>query len=226
MAQKRSLKLSGRKSGMTQLFDDDGNIVPCTVIQFEKNLVVQVKTKESDGYTAVQIGTEEITAKDPKKIVKKAKKPLKGHFDKNQVPPMKQLFECRIDDVETYEVGQEISLELFSDVKFVDVTGISKGKGFQGVMKLFNYSGGPASHGSKFHRRRGSQGMRSTPGRCFPGGKRPGVMGNKRITTQNLEIVKIINEEDKQVMIVKGAIPGAKGARVTVQAAVKEGKAA
>jgi large subunit ribosomal protein L3 len=213
-------KLMGRKRGMAHVFDDNGNLIPCTVIELEKNVVTQIKTVESDGYTAVQIGCEKVKAKDPRTQESRTSKPLRGHFAKHGVEPRKNLCECRVDDVENFEVGQEIGLEIFKDVEFVDVTGTSKGKGFQGVMKLHNYSGGPASHGSKFHRRRGSQGMRTTPGRCFPGDKRPGRMGNRQVTTQSLKVVRI--DEEEKLLLVCGSVPGATDGLVCVSLAMKK----
>lgn len=211
----------GRKRGMTHIFDDIGNLIPCTVIEFDKNIITQVKTLEQDGYSSVQFGTEVVTAKDPRRKEKRTSKPMRGHFDKSGVEPRKHLQEFRVEgEAEAYEVGQEFGVEIFENIQFVDVTGTSKGKGFQGVMKLHNYSGGPASHGSKFHRRRGSQGMRSTPGRCLPGGKRPGQMGNRRVTTQNLKVVRV--DEERNLLIVRGAIPGATDGLVTVSMAVKK----
>ncbi len=213
-------KLMGRKRGMAHVFDDKGNLLPCTVIELEKNVVTQIKTVESDGYTAVQIGFEKVKAKDPRTKESRTTKPLRGHFAKNDVEPRKNLCECRVSDVEGYEVGQEFGVEIFQDAEFVDVTGTSKGKGFQGVMKLHNYSGGPASHGSKFHRRRGSQGMRSTPGRCLPGGKRPCQMGNKRVTTQSLRVARI--DEEENLLLVCGAVPGPTDGLVCISPAVKK----
>lgn len=213
-------KLMGRKRGMAHVFDDMGNLVPCTVIELEKNVVTQIKTEESDGYKAIQIGCETVKAKDPRTKESRTKKPLRGHFAKSGVEPRKNLCEFRVDDVEGYELGQEIGLETLAEIEYVDVMGTSKGKGFQGVMKLHNYSGGPASHGSKFHRRRGSQGMRSTPGRCLPGGKRPCQMGNKRVTTQSLKVIRVDQEEN--LLLVRGAVPGAVDGLVCVSPAVKK----
>jgi len=213
-------KLLGRKRGMTNMFDDKGNVIPCTVIECEKNVVTQIKNKESDGYSAVQTAFEMVTAKDPRKKEARTTKPMRGHFAKSEVEPRKHLTETRVNSVEGIELGQEFGVEMFAIGDIVDVMGTSKGKGFQGVMKLHNYSGGPASHGSKFHRRRGSQGMRSTPGRCFPGDKRPGRMGFKRVTVQNLQVVQII--EDQGVIIVRGAIPGATDGLVCITSAMKK----
>ena len=215
-----SHQLMGRKKGMTQLFDESGFVVPCTVIEVEKNVVVQVKTEEKDGYSALQMGCETVKTKDPRTVERRVSKPLRGHFKKAGIAPMKKLAEFRVTDTKGYEVGQQLGLELFEKMHFVDVTAVSKGKGFQGVMKRHNYHGGPASHGSKFHRRRGSQGMRSTPGRCFPGGKRPGHMGMERVTTQNLRVIHV--DPEAGLIIVKGAVPGPVDGLVTISEAIKK----
>lgn len=216
-----ALKLMGRKRGMVQLFDENGNIVPCTVVEMEPNVVVQVKTKDSkDGYNAIQMGFEKIKAKDPRRFEKRVGKPMKGHFAKGNAEPRKFLKESRIEKSSEYTAGQEIGVEAFADLKFVDVTSVSKGKGFQGVIKKYNFAGGPASHGSGFHRHAGSTGMRSTPGRCFPGGPRPSHMGDVQVTVQNLQIVKI--DVEGKTLVIKGAVPGAVNALVWVSQAEKK----
>lgn len=219
-----TLKFMGKKKGMTQLFDKDGNIVVCTVIESEPNVVVQVKTKETDGYTAVQLGFDEIRGKRPETILARTGKPLAGHFAKASAKPRRFLKESRVESTEAYTPGQELNLEYFADIEFVDMTAYSKGKGYQGVMKLYNFAGGPASHGSGFHRHAGSTGMRSTPGRCFPNGKRASHMGDDKKTVQNLKIVRVVPEEN--LLIVKGSVPGPTGSLVCFSPAVKlEGKA-
>jgi len=221
MKQSQKIRLLGKKCGMIQIFNEAGQVVPCTVIQIEKNVVTQLKTQDSDGYNAVQLSHGEVKTKDPRTVAKRVAKPQIGLFKKVGVTPRKQIRESRLESVEGYEVGQEIGVEQFTDIKFVDVCGVSIGKGFAGVMKKYNFSGGPASHGaSQFHRGRGSQGMRSTPGRCPKGGKNASQMGNVRVTIQNLEIVKV--DESKQVILVKGAIPGATNAIVEITEAVKK----
>lgn len=210
-------RLLGRKRGMTNIFDENGNVVPCTVIECEKNVIIQKKTKEIDGYVAIQTGFELVKANNPEKRQNRTKKPLRGHFAKANVEPRKHLIESRDEDA---EVGEEFGVEIFDGIEFIDVTGVSKGKGFQGVMKLFNYAGGPASHGSKFHRERGSQGMRTTPGRCFPGGKRPSQMGNRQVTVQSLKVVLIKPEEN--LIVVRGAVPGATDGVVCLSPAIKK----
>jgi large subunit ribosomal protein L3 len=211
-----TLKILGRKKGMTRLFDKDGNLVVCTVISAEPNVVAQVKGVDTDGYNAVQLSAMKVK---PSKL-KNVSKQMQGHFAKAGIEPRGYLAESRVDKVEEYKVGQEISVSYFADAAFVDVTGVSKGKGYQGVIKRHGFAGGPASHGSGFHRHGGSTGMRTSPGRCLPGQKKAGRMGGEQVTLQNLEVVKI--DEAKQVIIVKGAIPGSRGGLVSVARAVKK----
>lgn len=214
-----ALKLMGKKRGMVQLFDENGNVVVCTVIEAEPNIVTQIKTKESDGYNAIQLGFEKIQAKDPRTLETRAKKPQMGHFRKSGVEPRRYLTELRVDNVEGYALGQELGVSVFAEVTYVDATATSKGKGFQGVIKLHHYSGGPAAHGSGFHRHAGSTGMRSTPGRCLPGGKRASHMGDDRVTVQNLKVV-MVKEEDN-LIIVKGQVPGPRDGLVYITEAKK-----
>ncbi|HRD55033.1 MAG TPA: 50S ribosomal protein L3, partial [Parachlamydiaceae bacterium] len=171
-----ALKLMGKKRGMIQVFDNKGNVVAATVIEAEPNIITQIKTKEKDGYNAIQTSFEKVKVKDARTLNKRATKPMRGHFAKASVEPRKHLVESRIDAVEEFNLGQEINVDVFAEVGFVDVIGLTKGKGYQGVMKLYGFGGGPASHGSSFHRHAGSTGMRTTPGRCFPGGKRASHM--------------------------------------------------
>ncbi len=215
-----TLKLMGKKRGMTQLFDENGNKVVCTVIEVEANVIAQVKTKEKDGYNAVQTGFEKVKAKDPRRQEARVSKPLRGHFKKGNVKARRYLVETRVDTVEGYEVGTEFGLEIFENIEFVDVTGTSKGKGYQGLMKKNNFSGGPASHGSGFHRHAGSTGMRSTPGRCLSGGPRPCQMGNERVKIESLKIFRL--DSEKKVIIVKGSIPGCTGSLVWISKATKK----
>ena len=214
-----SLNMMGKKRGMIQLFDDQGNAIVCTVIEAEPNVVTQIKTNETDGYSAIQLGFDKIKTKDPRTIENRLSKVLRGHYGKNQLEPRRYLLESRLEKVEDYSVGQELTVEHFAEVKFIDATAMSKGKGYQGVIKLHNFSGGPASHGSGFHRHAGSTGMRSTPGRCLPGGPRPSHMGYDRKTVQNLEVI-MIDKED-HLIIVRGAVPGPKNGLVSFAPAVK-----
>ena len=215
-----SLKLMGKKRGMTQYFDDKGNAIVCTVVEVQPNVVTQVKTKESDGYHAIQLGFETIIVKDPRTMTRRSSKALRGHYQKAGVEPRRHLCESRLSNSEEYNAGQEISIAEFSEVEFVDACGISKGKGYQGVMKKYNFAGGPASHGSGFHRHAGSTGMRSTPGRCFPGGPRASHMGYERVTVQNIRVVAVLPEE--QLILLEGSVPGPRNSLVYLSAAVKK----
>lgn len=215
------VSLIGKKRGMTHIFDENGDIVPCSVISIESNVVTQVKTKETDGYSAIQLGADEIVTKDPRTITKRVSKAKLGHLQKAGSRVFRKLSEVRLDDaaVEGFALGQELNIDLLSSVSFVDIIGISKGKGFQGVMKKYGFRGGPASHGSGFHRHAGSIGMRSTPGRCFPGSKRPSHMGCDRVTVKNLSVVKV--DLERKVLLVKGAVPGFKGGLVMIKSSSK-----
>ncbi len=216
-----TLNLLGKKRGMIQIFDKDGNSVPCTVIQIEPNVVVQIKSTDSkDGYNALQLGYEKVVAKDPRRQEKRTSKPLRGHYGKNGVQPRRHLHESRMDSTSDYEVGQEIGVNAFSGIEFVDAIAVSKGKGYQGVMKKYNFKGGPAAHGSGFHRHAGSTGMRSTPGRCFANSPRPSHMGFEQVTIQNLKVVSI--DEDDQLIVVKGAVPGPTNGLVKIAPAMKK----
>lgn len=215
---KPAIKILGKKVGMTRIFDDQGNLVVCTVICAQPNVVVQLKTQDQDGYTALKLASGHLTSSKRKRL----SKPLLKAYEKQGVDPRKVQFESRIDDVSSFSVGQELGVDQFSEGQFIDITGVSKGKGFQGVIKRHNYAGGPGAHGSGFHRHAGSTGMRSTPGRTFPGMTMPGQMGRERVTIQNLKVVKI--DADKQVILVKGAIPGYNGSNVWVQQAKKKSK--
>ena len=198
------------------VFDKNGNLVACSVISIKPNVVAQLKTASSDGYNAVQMGADAVKAPE-KTIEKRFSKALLGHFKKSGGSAFRVLKEVVVSEeaVQSVSLGDEFGLEIFDGVSSVDVCGISKGKGFQGVMKKFGFRGGPKSHGSGLHRHAGSIGMRSTPGRCFPGSKRPSHMGCDRVTVKNLEVVKI--DLDRKVMLVKGAIPGFKGSVVVVK---------
>jgi large subunit ribosomal protein L3 len=213
-------RLMGKKRGMVQMFDEKGNTVACSVIHAEPSVITQIKNRVTDGYEAIQLGFDEIRVKDERTVQNRLSKPLLGAFRKKALAPCRHLYEVRLDNSAGFEVGQKLSVAQFQGVPFVDVIGVSKGKGYQGVMKKYHFAGGPASHGSGFHRHAGSTGMRSTPGRCLPGGKRPSHMGDVRVTVQNLRVVAI--DETQNVIIVEGAIPGAKNACVVLQEAVKK----
>jgi large subunit ribosomal protein L3 len=215
-----ALKMMGKKRGMMQLFDEKGNVVVCTVIEAEPNVVTQIKTEATDGYNAIQLGFEKVSGKTQYTIEKRTKKPLVGHFKKAGVEPRRYLVESRVDSSGEYALGQEFGVELFDGIGFVDATAISKGKGYQGVMKRHHFAGGPASHGSGFHRHAGSTGMRSTPGRGLPGGKKAGQMGNEQVTVQNLEVVKI--DRENRLILIKGQVPGPRNGLVYLAQAKKK----
>ena len=215
-----NLKIMGKKRGMTQVFDESGTLIVCTVVKVEPNVVTQIKTDEKDGYNALQLGFEKITTKDERTISKRCTKPLSGHYAKSSIAPRKHLLESKIDKSEEYAIGNEYGVECFAGMNFIDVQGVSKGKGFSGGMKKFGYRGGPASHGaSKFHRKLGSTGMRSTPGRCLPGGKRASQLGNKWVTIQSQKIFKV--DQEKGLILIKGQVPGATNALVVLSKACK-----
>ncbi|QDP38885.1 50S ribosomal protein L3 [Radiobacillus deserti] len=201
----------GRKIGMTQLFNEAGELVPVTVIQAEPNVVLQLKTVESDGYEAVQVGFADQKANN-------ANKPAKGHAEKANTTPKRFIREFRDANLEDYTVGQEIGVDVFQAGDIVDVTGTSKGKGFQGAIKRHNQSRGPMSHGSRYHRRPGSMGV-IDPMHVFKGKKLPGQMGGGTITIQNLEVVKV--DTERNLLLVKGNVPGAKKSYVQITSAVK-----
>lgn len=205
----------GKKIGMTQIFTEEGKVVPVTVVEAGPMSVVQVKTTDIDGYNAIQIGYSDVKEK-------KLNKPEKGHFNKAQVGFKKHLMEFRTEDTANYNVGDELKVDLFEAGDMIDVSGISKGKGFQGVIKRHGQSRGPETHGSHYHRRVGSMGAASDPSRVFKGKKLPGHMGHKKVTVQNLEIVKIDTENN--LLLVKGAIPGPKGGLLTIKESVKASK--
>ena len=200
----------GKKIGMTQLFDENDRVVPVTVIQAMPNKVCQVKTAATDGYEAVQLGFGEIAAK-------KVNKPMAGHFAKQGTEPVRCLREVRVENAADYTVGDLHTVAAFAEVKKVDVTGVSKGKGFAGVMKRHGFGGGPGYHGSHFHRAPGSIGQCASPSRVFKGVRMPGHMGCDTVTVRNLDLVRI--DEDQNLIIVKGAIPGGKNAIVRVRMA-------
>lgn len=196
----------GRKIGMTQIFTEAGERIPVTVVEAGPVTVVQVKTRERDGYESVQVGYAPITKE------KHVNKPMQGHF--KDVPPLRHLKEFKVDDISAVQVGQTFDLSIFEEGERISVAGRTKGRGFQGVIKRHHFSGGPGAHGSKFHRRPGSIGNRTFPGRVFAGKRMPGHMGAKRVTVSNLEITRIVPE--KNLLLIRGAIPSHNGAVVEI----------
>lgn len=201
----------GRKLGITQIFTDDGATVPVTVVEAGPCVVVARRTREKDGYEAVQIGLVE--ARPPRKVTK----PMQGHFKKAGVTPTRRVAEFALGEGEALAPGDQVKVSIFSEKDFVDVTGVSKGKGFQGVMKRHGFRGGRSSHGSMFHRAPGSIGGSSNPSRVFPGMKGTGRMGGERVTVKNLLVVKI--DEEKNLIYLRGAVPGAPNAYVAIRRA-------
>jgi len=201
----------GRKIGMTQVFAENGNLIPVTVVEAAQNVVLQKKSVESDGYTSVQIGFED-------KREKLANKPEKGHVAKANTAPKRFVREFRDLSAEEYEVGQEVKVDIFAEGDIVDVTGISKGKGFQGSIKRHGQSRGPMAHGSRYHRRPGSMGP-VAPNRVFKGKALPGRMGGEQVTVQNLEIVKV--DAERNLLLIKGNVPGSRKALLKINTAVK-----
>jgi len=199
-----------RKLGMTQIFSDNGELIPVTVLEAEPNVVVQKKTIENDGYNAIQVGFGEIR-------LKSVNKPTKGHFGKANLTPCKVLKEFKLDDASNYNIGDEIKADIFVPGDRVDVSGVSKGKGFQGTIKRYGQHRGPITHGSKYHRGLGSMGAGTTPGRVRKGKKMPGHMGNENVTIQNLTVVRA----EDNVLLIRGPIPGVKGAYVVIKNTVK-----
>ncbi len=201
----------GTKIGMTQIFGEDGKAIPVTVIQAGPCVVTQVKNNENDGYNAIQVGYKE-------QKESRINKPIKGHFAKGKIKPVKFLREFRVENSTDFKVGQEIKVDIFNVGDKVDVTGISKGKGFAGPMKRHGFGRGPETHGSRYHRRTGSLGAVG-PQRVFKGSKLPGRMGTDKVTVQNLKVVKVDAERD--LILVKGAVPGPNKALLTIKTSVK-----
>lgn len=205
----------GKKIGMTQVFKEDGSLVPVSVLEATPLVVVQIKTMETDGYEAVQLGHGDVK---PSKV----NKPRKGHFDKAGVEPKKRLVEFRVEKASDYEIGQSIGVDIFKEGDFIDVTGLSKGKGTQGNIKRHNQSRGPETHGSKYHRGPGSLGSSATPSRVLKGMNMAGRMGNEQVTVKNLEVVKV--DAERNLLLVKGAVPGPKKGVLTIKESVKNGR--
>ena len=203
------------KVGMTQIFNEEGVLVPVTVLQAGPCVVTQVKTEENDGYKAVQVGFVD-------KREKLVSKPVKGHFDKAGVAYKRFVREFRLDNAEEYSVKDEIKADIFAAGDKIDATAVSKGKGFQGAIKRHGQSRGPMAHGSKYHRHAGSNGACSDPSKVFKGKKMPGHMGSKRVTVQNLEVVKV--DAENNLVLVKGSVPGPRKSLVTLKETVKAAK--
>ena len=200
------------KVGMTQIFNETGTLIPVTVLQAGPCVVTQVKTVENDGYAAVQVGFVD-------KREKLVNKPAKGHFDKAGVSYKRYVRELKLENAAEYEVKAEIKVDIFKEGDKVDASAISKGKGFQGAIKRYGQHRGPMTHGSKFHRHQGSNGSATTPGRVFKGKGMPGQMGGKKVTVQNLEVVRV--DAENNIILVKGAVPGPKKCLVTLKETVK-----
>lgn len=209
---KLPLGLIGRKLGMTQIFKPNGEAIPVTVIEAGPCVVIAKRSVEKEGYNALQLGFGSVKAK-------KVNKPLMGIFKKIGVEPKRYIREFRVDSVEGFEVGQELRVDIFKEGEKIDVTGISKGKGFAGPMKRHGFSGGPASHGSAFHRYGSSLGAHTEPGHVFKGKRMAGHMGSVRVTIQNLEVVKVYPE--RNILLVKGSVPGSRNSIVLIRKAKK-----
>jgi large subunit ribosomal protein L3 len=205
--------LIGKKIGQTTYFEDNGKATNVTVLEVGPCVVIQKKTREKEGHTAIQLGFEE-------KKEKHTTKALQGHFKKSGATPKKVLKEIRVQEANIYQVGQTLTVENFKNVTWVDVTGVSKGKGFQGVVRRHGFKGGRNSHGSMFHRAPGGIGASSDPSRVFPGTRMPGHMGTQKNTILNLKVIKV--DSDNNLLFVKGAVPGANGGIITVRPSVKK----
>lgn len=204
----------GRKLGMTQVFVGGEELIPVTVVEAGPCTVIQKKTKDADGYDAIQIGFEEVKSH-------RATRPALGHFKKAGSGALRILREIRVENASDYEVGQVLKVDMFRPGDRVDVIGVSKGKGYQGVMKRHGFGGGRATHGSMFHRRPGAIGAHEAPGKVFKGKKLPGQMGNRRVTVQNLQVVEV--DLDRNLIMIRGAVPGAKHGALMLRNAVKLG---
>lgn len=202
----------GRKLGMTQVFVGGEELIPVTVVEAGPCTVIQKKTKQTDGYDAIQIGFRELKSQ-------RVKRPLMGRFQKANAAPVRFLREIKVDNIDDYEVGQILKVDIFAPGERVDVTGISKGRGYQGVMRRHGFGGGRASHGSMFHRAPGAIGAHEEPGRVLKGKKLPGQMGNRRITVQNLQVVDV--DPERNIILLRGAVPGATNGALMLRNAVK-----
>ena len=199
----------GKKLGMTQVYSDEGRVIPVTVVQAGPCLVVQRRTGDRDGYEAVQLGLVEDRA--PRKV----SQPMRGHFEKAKVTPVRRIEEFAVRDDGEWNAGDQVKASIFNENDYVDVVGTSKGKGFQGVMKRHGFGGGRATHGSMFHRAPGSIGQASDPSRVFPGMKMPGRLGGKRVTVKNLKVVKV--DEEKNLLYLRGSVPGPRNGYLAIR---------
>jgi len=207
-----NIGILGKKVGMTRLFGDHGQVISVTVIEAGPCPIVQIKTEATDGYEAIQIGFAQ-------KRENSINEPLRGHFKKANCPPVRFLKEFRTDNVENFQLGEQLTVEIFSPGELVDISGISKGKGFSGVMKRWGFKGGKATHGAETHRAPGSIGASASPSRVFKGLPMAGRMGGKRITVQNLEVVKV--DTEKSLLVVRGSVPGPRDGLLMIRKAVK-----
>ncbi|MBC7229316.1 MAG: 50S ribosomal protein L3 [Actinobacteria bacterium] len=207
----------GRKIAMTQVFSEDGKVIPVTLVEAGPCLVTQIKTVEKEGYDALQLGFGEVKEK-------KLNRPRRGHFQSKDLEPRRHLAEVRIDDPSSYRLGQEIKVDIFSKGDRVDITGRSRGKGYAGVIKRHNFGGGPGSHGAHFHRAPGAIGACATPSRVFKGSRMPGRMGGERVTALNLEVVDV--KPERNLLLVKGSVPGPDGGILVIRESVKTRKKA
>ena len=208
-----SKAILGKKLGMTHVFNEDGTVVPVTVVDAAPCVVTQIKTEGNDGYNAIQIGYDDIR----EKLVNK---PLKGHFDKANVPYKRYLREIRLNNISDYKIGSQINVDIFGAGDRVDVSGITKGKGFAGTIKRWNQARGPMEHGSRYHRRPGSMGAASSPSRVFKTKQLAGHLGVEKVTIQNLEVVKV--DPEHNLLLIKGAVPGIKGGLLYIKDTVRK----
>jgi len=205
----------GKKIAMTQIFTEDGKTIPVTVVEAGPCTITQIKSTDKEGYDALQLGFGDVREK-------KLKKPQRGHFESKELEPRRHLAELRVEDLAGYEVGQEITADIFSKGDRVDITGRSRGKGFAGVIKRHNFSGGPASHGAHFHRAPGAIGACATPARVFKGTRMPGRMGAEKVTALNLEVVDV--KPERNLLLLRGSVPGPEGGLLVIREAVKARK--
>jgi large subunit ribosomal protein L3 len=210
-----SVGILGTKLGMTQVFDEEGRAIPVTIVQAGPCPVTQIKTKQTDGYSAIQLGYQEVK---PKAL----NKPELGHLDKSSAPPLRHLREYRLDDTSNFELGQPIIADLFTAGQIVDVSGTSIGRGFAGYQKRHNFKRGPMAHGSKNHRLPGSTGAGTTPGRTFPGKRMAGRLGGTRVTIRKLQVVRV--DTERNLLLIKGAVPGKPGALLSITPTNKVGR--